>query len=127
MTEASRYLFLLGAVPFVALGIAHAFHTPSTPEQRKGLSPRDPAYGRSMAEQTVLLTKRTDLWRAWVGFNLSHSLGAVVFGLLVLLVARSSVRSRPIGLLSCPWQPSCRAPTWRSACATGSGRPASGS
>lgn len=89
MAEASRYLFLLGALPFVVLGIVHALATPLKPEDSKGLSPRDPAYRQGMTGQTVLLTRRTNLWLAWVGFNLSHSLGAVMFGVVVLLVARS--------------------------------------
>jgi len=31
-----------------------------------------------------------DMWRAWVGFNLSHSLGVSLLGLTVLLVGRTS-------------------------------------
>ena len=89
MAELSRYLFLLGALPFVILGIAHALATPLTPAETKGLSPRDLAYRQGMTEQTVLLTRRTNLWLTWVGFNLSHSLGAVLFGVVVLLVGRN--------------------------------------
>jgi hypothetical protein len=89
VAELSRYLFLMGALPFVVLGIAHAFATPLTPDQAKGLSPRDPAYREGMSQQTLLLTRRTNLWLTWVGFNLSHSLGAVLFGVVVLLVGRS--------------------------------------
>ena len=89
MPELSRYIFLMGALPFVVLGMAHAFATPRVPAQSKGLSPRDPALREAMAKDTVLLTRRTTLWLAWVGFNLSHSLGAVLFGAVVLLVGRS--------------------------------------
>jgi hypothetical protein len=32
------------------------------PEARMGLSPRDLAYRRSMTGQTILLTRRTNLW-----------------------------------------------------------------
>lgn len=85
MAELSRYLFLLGALPFVLLGIAHWVATPLTTNDRKGLSPRDPAFGQSMGQQTLVLTRRTNLWLAWIGFNLSHSLGAVLFGVVVLL------------------------------------------
>ncbi len=60
-----------------------------TPEESKGLSPRDAEYRRGMLGQTLLLTRRTNLWLTWVGFNLSHSLGAILFGVVVLLVARS--------------------------------------
>lgn len=89
MAEVSRYLFLLGALPFLVLGVAHALATPLTTEENKGLSPRDRAYRQGMVGQAVLLTSRTNLWLAWVGFNLSHSLGAVLFGVVVLLVGRS--------------------------------------
>jgi hypothetical protein len=85
----SRCVFLLGAVPFLFLGTAHAIATPLTPEQAKGLSPRDPEYRRRMAEQTLLLTRRLNLWEAWVGFNFRHSLGAVLLGVVVLLAGRS--------------------------------------
>lgn len=85
----SRYLFVAGAVPFLVLGAAHAFATPRTPEQSKGLSPADPAVRAEMARATLLLTRRTTLWLAWVGFNLSHSLGVILFGTVVLLIGRS--------------------------------------
>ncbi len=42
-----------------------------------------------MTTTALVLTRRTDMWLAWVGFNLSHSLGVVLFGVLVVLVGRS--------------------------------------
>lgn len=89
MSELSRWLFLAGALPFLFLGAAHALATPLAPGDRKGLTPRDPALPGAMAASTVLLTRRTAMWLAWVGFNLSHSLGAITFGLFVLVVGRS--------------------------------------
>jgi hypothetical protein len=94
MPELSRYIFLIGALPFVVLGMAHAFATPRAPTQSKGLSPRDPALREAMTKDTVLLTRRTTLWLGWVGFNLSHSLGAVLFGAVVLLMGRSQASFR---------------------------------
>jgi len=89
MQEISRLLFLAGALPFVVLGLAHALATPRAPAQAKGLSPRDPGLRDAMTRETVLLTRRTNLWLAWVGFNFSHSLGAVLFGVVVLLIGRN--------------------------------------
>lgn len=89
MPELSRYLFLVGGLPFVLLGLAHALATPRTTAERKGLSPRDPALREAMSKETLLLTRRTNIWLAWVGFNLSHSLGAVLFAGVVLLIGRS--------------------------------------
>jgi hypothetical protein len=88
--ELSRYFFLIGALPFIVLGLAHAVATPQTPADAKGLSPRDPAVRDAMARDRILLTRRTTLWLTWVGFNLSHSLGAVLFGAVVVLIGRSS-------------------------------------
>lgn len=89
MLELSRYLFLAGAAPFIVLGLAHAVATPRTPAEPKGLSPRDPALREAMVHGTLVLTGRTNMWLAWVGFNLSHSLGAVLFGVVVVLIGRS--------------------------------------
>src|SRR5687767_14475635 len=89
MHEVSRYLFLAGALPFIVLGLAHAVATPHTPAQARGLSPRDPALRDAMSHDNVLLTRRTTVWLAWVGFNLSHSLGAVLFGAVIVLIGRS--------------------------------------
>jgi hypothetical protein len=90
MPDLSRACFLLGAVPFLLLGALHAWHTPNRTTERKGLSPRDQGVAEAMSRTTPRLTDRTDLWRAWVGFNYSHSLGAVLFGLFVVLTGRSA-------------------------------------
>ncbi len=85
----SRYLFLLGALPYLVLGAAHALATPLRQGDRRGLSPRDPELAGRMAESPVRMTNRTNVWLAWVGFNLSHSLGALLFGLFVVVIGRS--------------------------------------
>jgi len=90
VNEVSRHLFLAGALPFVVLGLLHARGTPRATTDRKGLSPADPALAEAMARGRVLLTKQVDVWSGWVGFNLSHSLGAVAFGAFVLAVGRSA-------------------------------------
>jgi hypothetical protein len=64
----SRYLFLLGALPLLFLGSVHALGTPLTLDENKALSPRDPAFRRSMAEQRLVLTPRTNLWLTWLRY-----------------------------------------------------------
>ena len=90
MLELSRYLFLIGALPFIVFGLLHAAATPQTPAHAKGLSPRDPTVRDAMAHDTILLTRRTTVWLAWVGFNLSHSLGLLLVGVVVALIGRTS-------------------------------------
>jgi hypothetical protein len=101
MLELSRYLYLAGALPFLVLGTAHALATPLTPGDAKGLAPSDPQVAVAMTRSGLRLTRRTDMWRAWVGFNFSHSLGALVFAAFVFVTGRSPAvfaAEAPIGV-----------------------------
>lgn len=40
-----------------------------------------------MKATSPVLTKRTSLWNAWIGFNASHGLGVLLFGATYLLLA----------------------------------------
>jgi len=46
------------------------------------LTPRDPALQISMSQISPVITKETTIWRCWVGFNASHSMGLILFGLI---------------------------------------------
>lgn len=46
------------------------------------LHPRDAELQARMKEVSPVLTRRTTMWKAWVGFNASHSFGAMLFGLV---------------------------------------------
>jgi hypothetical protein len=46
------------------------------------LTPRDAALQARMAEVAPVITRQTTMWRAWIGFNASHSMGAILFGLI---------------------------------------------
>ena len=92
MLELSRYLYLAAAAPFLILGTAHALATPLTKSQRKGLSFREPTLAEAMEGSSVLLTRRTNVWLAWVGFNLSHSLGVLILGAFVVAIGVSPAR-----------------------------------
>ncbi|HEY3056290.1 MAG TPA: hypothetical protein VGK31_10210 [Thermoanaerobaculia bacterium] len=79
----SRYLVLFAGAIFCALGLLHAVYT-----FLKRLAPVDPNVIEQMRSTTVRLSRgRTDMWNAWIGFNLSHSLGAVLFGVLCITAA----------------------------------------
>lgn len=40
-----------------------------------------------MNRTALRLTRQTTMWKAWLGFNLSHALGLVIFGLTSFLIA----------------------------------------
>lgn len=75
---AAIILMLISAGIFLALGVLHLVYT----FHGSKLTPRDPELQRRMAEVSPMITKETNMWRCWVGFNASHSLGAILFGLI---------------------------------------------
>jgi len=66
------------AAIILALGVIHLIYTFWGPK----LTPRDAALQASMREATLMITRETTLWKAWIGFNASHSFGAILFGLI---------------------------------------------
>ena len=71
-------LMSLSALLVLMLGVLHLIYTFSGPK----LTPRDAALQARMAEVHPVITRQTTMWRAWVGFNASHSMGAILFGLI---------------------------------------------
>ena len=55
-----------------AIHLLYTFHGPK-------LTPRDEALRRRMEQVPPVLTRDTTMWKAWIGFNASHSLGALLF------------------------------------------------
>jgi hypothetical protein len=46
------------------------------------LRPRDSALETRMKEVPLVVSSQTTIWKAWIGFNASQSLGLVLFGVL---------------------------------------------
>jgi hypothetical protein len=78
-----QILLIAGAAVFVVLGTLHLAYTFVGPRLR----PTDPAAIAAMQGSALRLTRETTVWRAWIGFNASHSLGAMVFGAFVVGLA----------------------------------------
>ena len=75
----------IGGGIFVVLGLLHAIYTFLDIRRPRRLVPDDPAVSAAMARSPVRLARGgMTMWRAWVGFNFSHSLGAVLFGALCI-------------------------------------------
>lgn len=71
-------LVALGAAVAGLLGCVHLLYTYRGPK----LLPRDPATIERMRTDTLRITRQTTLWKAWIGFNASHSLGPILFGIV---------------------------------------------
>jgi hypothetical protein len=69
---------VLGASIIFTFGVVHFVYTFWGPK----LTPSDPALQISMSQISPVITTETTMWRCWVGFNASHSLGLILFGLV---------------------------------------------
>jgi len=61
-------VFALGSIHLYCTFFGNAF------------SPRDAELEARMKAVSPFLTREISMWKAWVGFNASHSLGAMLFG-----------------------------------------------
>jgi hypothetical protein len=66
------------------------------------LLPRDRDLKARMQEVSPVITRETTMWKAWIGFNASHSYGAILFGAVYgyLSLAHSAFLFRSAFLLS---------------------------
>ena len=79
MPNVPAMLFMLASAGVIlALGVMHLWFT----FHGNKLTPRDAALQARMREISPVLTRQTTMWKAWVGFNASHSMGAILFGLI---------------------------------------------
>jgi hypothetical protein len=76
----SRTLFLLGIGIFILLGCAHGLLALRDLARPRSFTPTEPSVRDAMAKAPLALAPQTTVWRSWLGFNLSHSLGLLVFG-----------------------------------------------
>jgi hypothetical protein len=73
-------LVVTGGSIFLLLGAAHGALTLRDLKDPRAFTPRDPELRRAMQQSSIAFHRTINLWKAWMGFNLSHSLGLVLFG-----------------------------------------------
>ncbi len=79
----SQILFIIGASIFGVLGFVHLIYTFFTDK----FNPYNSDVTVAMKSTSPVLTKETTVWRAWIGFNASHSLGAIVVAAIYIPLA----------------------------------------
>jgi len=82
-----KSLFIAGTMPFIILGAIHIIYTMIDIRTPRKLAPYKDEVRLSMLGSTLMLTRQTNMWRAWLGFNISHGMGALFFGLVYLSIA----------------------------------------
>jgi hypothetical protein len=81
----AKILITIGSMIFIVLGGIHMFYTFFS----NRFSPRNSLTETEMRQTSPVLTKQTTMWNAWIGFNASHSLGAIFFGAINILLTSS--------------------------------------
>ena len=71
-------LMTLSAAIIGLMGFVHLLLTFRGPR----LLPRDKSLKQAMEKVAPMITSQTTTWRMWIGFNASHSMGALLFGLV---------------------------------------------
>ncbi|MDO8289092.1 MAG: hypothetical protein Q7T44_07720 [Parvibaculum sp.] len=66
------------AIVIACLGLVHLLFTFSGAK----LHPRDLSLKDAMMASSPVISRETTMWRAWIGFNASHSFGAMLFGII---------------------------------------------
>lgn len=74
----ARGLMVASAGIILLLGVIHLRYT----FWGTKLTPRDPALQVSMSQISPVISRDTTMWKTWIGFNASHGMGAVLFGLV---------------------------------------------
>ena len=92
-------LLILGGSISCLLGGLHAIYTLLDLRDPRRLVPVNPSVAHAMANSAVRLSRGgTDMWRAWIGFNFSHSLGVLLFAALAVW-SGFRINALPVGIM----------------------------
>lgn len=83
MLTVSSILIAASAIILLTLGTLHLILT----YWGTRFDPRDPALIDAMKAVSPRVSRETTIWRAGIGFHASHSLGAMLFGLVYAYLA----------------------------------------
>ena len=75
-----QILFVIGAMPLILLGGMHLYFTVKDNRHPRFIVPCSTKLIRDMQAEPLRLTSETDMWRAWIGFNISHSIAVLLVG-----------------------------------------------
>ena len=79
----AKYLWEFGSLIIAGLGSIHLFYTFFSNK----FSSKNERLISEMKTSHPILTKETTMWRAWIGFNASHSSGALFIGIINFYLA----------------------------------------
>ena len=79
----AKYLWEIGSVIIGFMGLTHMYGTLFSNK----IQPRNKSLIDEMKTSTLLLTDKLSMWKSWIGFNATHSLGAAFIGIVNFYLA----------------------------------------
>lgn len=73
-----KYIWIFGSIIFTILGIVHLIFTFFS---NKFLSKNEKMI-LEMKSSSPIISNETTMWKAWIGFNASHSSGVIFIGII---------------------------------------------
>ncbi len=81
----AKYIWEFGSLILVILGTIHLLYTFFSDK----FSSRNKKVIEEMKSSHPNLTRETTMWKAWIGFNASHSSGAIFIGIMNIYLAHN--------------------------------------
>ncbi|MEM6302574.1 MAG: hypothetical protein AAF991_02910 [Pseudomonadota bacterium] len=79
----AQALYIAAASIFGLLGFLHLVYTLFSDK----FHAYDPAVNEAMESSSLILSRDINMWRAWIGFNASHSVGAIMIAAIYVPLA----------------------------------------
>jgi len=76
----AQLLYVSGAIPLLLLGVLHLAYTLKDNKEPAYIVPKSAHLIVEMKAEPLRLTSETNMWRAWIGFNISHSMAVIIVG-----------------------------------------------
>lgn len=76
----AQALIVVAAYVFLIMGVAHGALTLGDLRRPRAFTPPDASLRQVMQQSSIALHPAINLWKAWLGFSMTHSLGLALFG-----------------------------------------------
>lgn len=83
----AKGLVEIGGLLLALMGAFHAAFSLADDFKPRQFTPLNDDVRHQMKETDVRFSRRMNMWQAWIGFNISHGLGAFSFGVIYFLIA----------------------------------------
>ena len=84
----AQILLSVGGTIILLMGIGHFLLTLRDVWKPTSFTPAEESVRLAMQGAQLRFSRRINLWDSWLGFNLSHSMGAIMFGAALLYAAQ---------------------------------------